>query len=92
MSLAEFFLREGIKNLNLNKSRHGVSDSNLKCGFKSQSGFRLDSSPGMWVQVPVCVLAKFRTLVLSVSQEDSKMYIKIQNDINYVNILLSSLI
>ena len=32
-------------------SRHRVSDSNLK----------------PWVQVPICVLAKFRTLALSVS-------------------------
>ena len=37
------------------------------CGFKSQSGFRLGLSPDTWVQVPICVLARFRPLVLSVS-------------------------
>ena len=33
----------------------------------TQSGFSLGSSPGMWVQVPVCALDKFRLLVTSVS-------------------------
>ena len=36
-------------------------------GFKSQSGFWLGSSPGRWVQVLICVPARFRPLVLSVS-------------------------
>ena len=36
-------------------------------GFKSQSGFRLGLSPGTWVQVPICVLARFRSSALSVS-------------------------
>ena len=58
-----------MKNLNLSESRHRVSDSNLKCGFKFPSGFRLGLSPGMWVQVPVCVVATFRPLVLFVSRE-----------------------
>lgn len=51
------------------------SDSNLKPwvevpahGFKSQSGFRSGSSPGMWVQIPICVPARFRPLILSVSK------------------------
>ena len=43
------------------------------CGFKSQSGFRPGSSPGTWVQVPVCVLARFRPLVLSVSPQHEWM-------------------
>ena len=38
------------------------------CGFKSQCGFRLGSSPETWVQVPICVLARFRPLVLLVSE------------------------
>ena len=51
MSLAEFLLHGGIKNLSLGESRHRVSNLNLK----------------PWVQVPICALAKFRLLVLSVS-------------------------
>ena len=39
----------------------------LAHGFKSHSGFWLGLSPGTWVQVPICVLARFRLLVLSVS-------------------------
>ena len=45
LSLAEFLLRGGIKNLNLSESRHRVSDSNLK----------------LWVQVPIWVLAGFES-------------------------------
>ena len=63
MSLAEFLLRGDMKNLKLSDSRHRVSDSNLK----------------PWVQVPICVLARLRPLVLSVSKSakiKTKEYLK----------------
>ena len=41
------------------------------CEFKSQSGFRPGLNPSTWVQVPICVLARFRLLVLSVSKVPS---------------------
>ena len=49
--------------------------SNL--GFESQSGFRLGSRPGTWVQVPIGVLAGFRALILSVSLSGSFLQTKV---------------
>ena len=52
-SCAEFLLCRGTKNLNLSKSRHWVSASNLKTvGLESQFGLWWGSSPSTWVQVP----------------------------------------
>ena len=51
LSLPEFLLHGGIKNLNLSESRCRVINLNLK----------------PWVHVPICVLASFRPLVFSVS-------------------------
>ena len=40
----------------------------LACGFKFQSGFWLGLSPGMWVQVLICVLAVSFTTTKSFGQ------------------------
>ena len=60
LSVTEFLLCRGIKNLSLGESRHRVSNSNLKVGLSSNLALG-------WVRVPVWVLARFRPLVLSVS-------------------------
>ena len=54
LSLAEFLLPRDMKNLNLSESRHWVSDSNLKHGFKSNLGLG-------WVQVISAVSFSMQT-------------------------------
>ena len=43
LSLAEFLLHRGMKNLNLSESKHRVRDSKLKLWVQVQSVFRLGS-------------------------------------------------
>lgn len=62
LSFAEFLLYGGIKNLNLGKSRHQGSESNLHAvGSSPHLGLGWVRVPGTWVQVPVWVLAGFKS-------------------------------
>ena len=74
LNLSESRHRVSDSNLKPFKSQSGFKSQSafrpglsLAHGFKFQSGFRPGSSPGMWVQVLICVLARFRPLILSVS-------------------------